>query len=150
MQSRYKLADVENLKSELELLPEVERESREVSLKDAMKVLLPVLKDMRQRRGYTNEQLLQVLRDKGIHIARSSLKDYLRGGRRPRSNARRDGAKATTRPAPGQSEAATKATIETGAPTKDGAAAPPVKPAGPPVLPPPSAPRSALPPRTAS
>jgi hypothetical protein len=70
--SRYKLADVENPKNELELLPEVEPESREVTLKETMKVLAPVLKEMRQRRGYTNDQLLEVLRAKGIDIAARS------------------------------------------------------------------------------
>jgi hypothetical protein len=88
MRSRYKLADVENLKSELDLAPEVDRESREVGLKDAMKLLLPVLKDMRQHRGYTLDQLLTMLHEKGIQIAKSSLKDYLRSSRR----GKRDGA----------------------------------------------------------
>jgi hypothetical protein len=95
MQSRYKLADVENLKNELELLPEVEPESREVTLKDAMRVLAPVLKEMRQRRGYTNDQLLEVIRAKGIIIAKSSLKNYLRAGRRPRSGGTRGDAQAS-------------------------------------------------------
>ena len=94
MRTRFKLADVEILKSELEMLPEMEPESRQVGLKDAMKVLIPVLKDMRRRRKYTNEKLLEVLEAKGIHIAESSLNHYLRGGRRARASTR--GAKKTT------------------------------------------------------
>ena len=41
----YKVADIENLKSELELLPETAPETRQSGLRDAMKVLAPVLRE---------------------------------------------------------------------------------------------------------
>ena len=83
MHARYKVSDVEALKNELQLFPATERESRQVGLKDAMKVLAPVLRDMRDRRGYTSDQLLALLREKGIRISKSSLADHLRTKRRP-------------------------------------------------------------------
>lgn len=156
MPSRYKLADVENLKKELELLPEIEAESRQVSLKDAMKTLAPVLRQMRQRRGYTNDQLLQVLRSKGITIAKSSLKDYLKAGRKPRVSEPSADTRASRGPAASRGEANTApngtAVRNEPAPASAG---PPAAPAGAPEasLPPPPSTRAAAPapaPRTAA
>lgn len=48
----------------------------------------PVLREMRERRGYTNDQLLAVLREKGVEIGKSTLNDYLRTKRRPATSPR--------------------------------------------------------------
>jgi hypothetical protein len=107
MHNRYKMADIENLKNELELLPETERESRQIGLRDAMRVLLPVLREMRERRGYTNDRLLTVLRERGINIGKSTLNDYLRTKRRPGASIRGAGEKGTSEPPPGPDAAET-------------------------------------------
>jgi hypothetical protein len=102
MHNRYKVADIDNLKNELELLPETERENRQIGLKDAMKVLGPVLREMRERRGYTNDQLLGVLRERGINIGKSTLNEYLRTKRRAATSGRGTGECATSPLASGQ------------------------------------------------
>ena len=78
MQVRYRLIDVENAKKEFELLPEIDDENREVGLKQALRLMMPALRELRDKRGYSNDRLLALLREKGFQIGRSTLKVYLR------------------------------------------------------------------------
>jgi hypothetical protein len=117
--NRYKVADIENLKNELELLPEADRESRQIGLKDVMKVLGPVLREMRDRRGYTNERLLAILREKGVEIGKSTLNDYLRTKRRPAVSPRPVDDKSAGGPAQGQ-ELASAAPTPSASPSDKG------------------------------
>jgi len=84
MPARYRLIDVENTKKDLATLPDMDKESREISQKDALRMMAPVLRELRERRGYSNERLVDLLRERGYAIGQSTLRVYLRPPRRQR------------------------------------------------------------------
>jgi hypothetical protein len=81
MPAKYTLATVQAIKQDLDALPDIDREYREVSLQKTIQALAPSLRKLRAR-GYTTERMIEILKERGIHISDTTLSQYLRSRRR--------------------------------------------------------------------
>src|SRR4051794_34337092 len=88
MRSRFTLTLIDTARANLDSLPEADKDTREVSLREAIRALTPTLRKL-ERRGYSSQKLVKLLAEQNIHVSLSSLKDYL-------------GDKASKRPGRGQ------------------------------------------------
>ena len=77
---------VEQISAKLKELPAVENKNRPVSKQEAIKLLARDIKAM-QARGYTLEQVSELLKQLGVSLATPTLRSYLRrsgGGTSPK------------------------------------------------------------------
>ena len=77
---------VEQISAKLKELPAVENKKRQVSKQEAIKLLARDIKAM-QARGYTLEQVSDLLKQLGVSLATPTLRSYLRrsgGGTSPK------------------------------------------------------------------
>ena len=88
MPTRFSIATVEAVKQDLDTLPEIERELREVGLQDAIRALAPSIRRLRAR-GHKNARILELLKERGIEISSTTLKQYL-GDKKSRNTTKRD------------------------------------------------------------
>ena len=80
------LEQVEQISAKLKELPAVENKKRPVSKQEAIKLLARDIKAM-QARGYTLEQVSELLKQLGVSLATPTLRSYLRrsgGGTSPK------------------------------------------------------------------
>jgi hypothetical protein len=102
MPTRFSLAQVEAAKATLEALPAADKDTRQVGLQDAIKTLAPVIRKLGSR-GYSRPKILELLKEQGIAVSGSSLKQYL-GEKRAKTGkpAGQNGDKSTdtSKPAP--------------------------------------------------
>ena len=80
------LEQVEQISAKLKELPAVENKKRPVSKQEAIKLLARDIKAM-QARGYTLEQVSDLLKQLGVSLATPTLRSYLRrsgGGTSPK------------------------------------------------------------------
>jgi hypothetical protein len=77
MQVRLSLAAIETAKENLEALPPAARETREVGLREAIRVLTPTIRKL-IRRGYTRAKVVALLQEQGMTLSMSTLKQYFR------------------------------------------------------------------------
>ena len=76
MRSRFTLTLIDTARANLDSLPEADKDTREVSLREAIRALTPTLRKL-ERRGYSRQKLVELLAEQYIHVSLSSLKDYL-------------------------------------------------------------------------
>jgi hypothetical protein len=76
MPSRFTLTLIDTARANLDSLPEADKDTREVSLREAIRALTPTLRKL-ERRGYSRQKLVELLTEQNIHISLSSLKGYL-------------------------------------------------------------------------
>lgn len=77
---------VEQIRAKMKELPPVENKKRTVSKQEAIKLLAKDIKAM-QARGYTLEQVSELLKQLGVSLATPTLRSYLRrsgGGTSPK------------------------------------------------------------------
>ena len=77
---------VEQISAKMKELPAVENKKRPVSKQEAIKLLARDIKAM-QARGYTLEQVSELLKQLGVSLATPTLRSYLRrsgGGTSPK------------------------------------------------------------------
>ena len=77
---------VEQISAKMKELPAVENKKRQVSKQEAIKLLAKDIKAM-QARGYTLEQVSDLLKQLGVSLATPTLRSYLRrsgGGTSPK------------------------------------------------------------------
>ncbi len=80
------LEQVEQISVKMKALPAVENKKRPVSKQEAIKLLAKDIKAM-QARGYTLEQVSELLKQLGVSLATPTLRSYLRrsgGGTSPK------------------------------------------------------------------
>src|SRR4051794_10862012 len=77
MAPRFSLAQVETGKENLDALPPADKDTREVGLRDAIRMLAPTLRKL-EAKGYSQPKIVDLLREQGITISLSTLKEYLR------------------------------------------------------------------------
>jgi hypothetical protein len=80
------LEQVEQISVKMKALPAVENKKRPVSKQEAIKLLARDIKAM-QARGYTLEQVSELLKQLGVSLATPTLRSYLRrsgGGTSPK------------------------------------------------------------------
>ncbi len=87
MPARFSIATVEAVKQDLDTLPEIERELREVGLQDAIRALAPSIRKLRAR-GYKSARILELLKERGVEISGTTLKQYL-GEKKSRNTTKR-------------------------------------------------------------
>jgi hypothetical protein len=84
MPSRFTLTMIDTARGNLDALPEADNNTREVSLRQAIRALTPTLRKL-ERKGYSRQKLVELLAEQNIHISLSSLKGYLgdKGTKKP-------------------------------------------------------------------
>ena len=84
MQARFSLAAIETAKENLDALPPAAKETREVGLREAIRTLSPTIRKL-VRRGYSRAKIVDLLKEQGLTVSVSTLKQYFREGvTRPR------------------------------------------------------------------
>ena len=76
MPIRFSLAQVETTKQNLDALPAADKSTRQVGLKDAIRALAPTLRKLHAK-GYSREKIVELLREQGIPVGKSSLHQFL-------------------------------------------------------------------------
>jgi hypothetical protein len=112
-----KLEQVNAAKEVLEALPSPPKESRLLSIKEAVQVLTPTVRKLFQR-GHSREEVLALLREQGIECSEWMLKTVFRAAN-PKAPKKAGAASATPSP-----EAPSSAVARTGGARTDGATAP--------------------------
>jgi hypothetical protein len=82
MRTRFSIGMVEAVKQDLDALPELDRELREIGLQDVIRTLGPSIRKLRAR-GYKTPRILELLKERGIDISSATLKNYLGEKRSP-------------------------------------------------------------------
>jgi hypothetical protein len=77
MAHKFSLAAIETAKQNLDAMPAAARETREVTLKEAIKTLSPTIRKL-LRRGYSRPRVVDLLREQGVPVSLSTLKQYFR------------------------------------------------------------------------
>jgi hypothetical protein len=77
MPVRLSLAAVETAKENLDALPPAARETREVGLRETIRVLSPTIRKL-IRKGYTRVRIVALLQEQGVTLSLSTLKQYFR------------------------------------------------------------------------
>jgi hypothetical protein len=77
MANKFSLAAIETAKQNLDAMPAAAKETREVTLKEAIKTLSPTIRKL-LRRGYTRAKVVELLREQGVPVSLSTLKQYFR------------------------------------------------------------------------
>lgn len=80
---RYKVAQITALKQKLSELPAVDDSRREVSKREAIKLIADDVRKLRKR-GYSMESIANILADNGLQISMQTLKSYVAKSRRTR------------------------------------------------------------------
>ena len=73
-------AKIESIAAKLDQLPALEKKDREHSKQEAVRLLAKHIASLKKR-GYTLEQVSEILRGEGLPIAAPTLKSYLQRGR---------------------------------------------------------------------
>lgn len=85
-QARYSMSKIEDIRKELELLPEVEPGQRSISKQASVQALLGEIRSL-AKRGYSLERISTLLGDRGLEVSAQVLRVYLRkskkGGKKP-------------------------------------------------------------------
>ena len=77
MAHKFSLAAIETAKQNLDAMPAAARETREVNLKEAIKTLSPTIRKL-LRRGHSRAKVVELLREQGVPVSLSTLKQYFR------------------------------------------------------------------------
>jgi hypothetical protein len=77
MAHKFSLAAIETAKQNLDAMPAAARETREVTLKEAVKTLSPTIRKL-LRRGYSRAKVVELLREQRVPVSLSTLKQYFR------------------------------------------------------------------------
>ena len=78
----YTTERLETISGNLNELPNIERQQRRHNKKEAIKLLARDIASLR-RRGYTLEQIAEILRGEGLEITERTLRNYLQQMKRP-------------------------------------------------------------------
>ena len=77
MAHKFSLAAIETAKENLEAMPAAAKETRQVTLKEAIKTLSPTIRKL-LRRGYSRAKVVELLREQRVPVSLSTLKQYFR------------------------------------------------------------------------
>jgi hypothetical protein len=77
MAHKFSLAAIETAKENLEAMPAAAKETRQMTLKEAIKTLSPTIRKL-LRRGYSRTKVVELLREQGVPVSLSTLKQYFR------------------------------------------------------------------------
>jgi hypothetical protein len=77
MAIKLSLAHVEIARETLEALPAAARETRQVRLREAVKLLSPTIRKL-LRKGYSRSKVVELLAEHGVKVSVSTFKQYFR------------------------------------------------------------------------
>ncbi len=72
----YTIDKIESIAAKFRELPEIQNKEREVSKQEAVKMLSKEIVSL-QKRGYSIEQIAEMMRGEGLDIATPTLKNYI-------------------------------------------------------------------------
>lgn len=73
---KFKVEKIQEVAGKLDALPRIEKAPTELSKQDTIKALAKNIESL-QKRGYTLQQVGDILRAEGINVANTTLKSYL-------------------------------------------------------------------------
>jgi hypothetical protein len=76
MRSRFTLTLIDPARANFDSPPEPDKDTREVSLRNAIWPLTPTFRKLKRRR-YSRQKLVELLAEQNTHVTLPSLRDYL-------------------------------------------------------------------------
>ena len=73
---KFNIEKIQAVAKKLDAMPRVEKAPKELSKQETIKALAKNIESM-QKKGYTLEQIGEILRAEGIEVANTTLKSYL-------------------------------------------------------------------------
>jgi hypothetical protein len=74
---KFSVAAIDNVKEILKALPPAPRETKEVSLREAIEELTPTIRGLLAK-GYSRQQIVDLIQEQGVGCSLTSLKAYFR------------------------------------------------------------------------
>lgn len=74
---KFSVATIDNAKENLRALPPAPRDTKEVSLREAIEELAPTIRGLLGK-GYSREQIVDLIQEQGVGCSLSALKTYFR------------------------------------------------------------------------
>ena len=74
---KFSVAAIDNVKEILKALPPAPRETKEVSLREAIEQLAPAIRGLLAK-GYSRQQVVDLIQEQGVGCSLTSLKAYFR------------------------------------------------------------------------
>jgi hypothetical protein len=74
---KFSVAAIDNVKEILKALPPAPRETKEVSLREAIEELAPTIRGLLSK-GYSRQQIVDLIQEQGVGCSLTSLKAYFR------------------------------------------------------------------------
>jgi hypothetical protein len=74
---KFSVAAIDNVKEILKALPPAPRETKEVSLREAIEELAPTIRGLLAK-GYSRQQVVDLIQEQGVGCSLTSLKAYFR------------------------------------------------------------------------
>ena len=74
---KFSVAAIDNVKEILKALPPAPRETKEVSLREAIEELAPAIRGLLAK-GYSRQQVVDLIQEQGVGCSLTSLKAYFR------------------------------------------------------------------------
>jgi len=98
---RYTTEQIEQIAEKLRALPAVEKPRKQMSKQEAIKALSKEIIAL-QKRGYTLEQVAEILRSEGVEITTATLRNYMQRAKDKTTGKirRKDKRNTQTHPAP--------------------------------------------------
>jgi hypothetical protein len=83
---KFSVAAIDNVKEILKALPPAPRETKEVSLREAIEELAPAIRGLLAK-GYSRQQVVDLIQEQGVGCSLTSLKAYFRTPAKTKSEA---------------------------------------------------------------
>ena len=83
---KFNVDKIQAVAKKLDAMPRIEKAAKELSKQDTIKALSKHIESM-QKRGYSLEQIGDILRAEGIEVANTTLKSYLLKAKPPSKKA---------------------------------------------------------------
>ena len=83
---KFNVEKIQEVAKKLDAMPRIEKAQKELSKQETVKALAKNIESL-QKRGYTLEQIGEILRSEGIEVATTTLKSYLLKAKPPAKKA---------------------------------------------------------------
>jgi hypothetical protein len=77
MPVKFSVAAIETAKHNLDALPSAAKETRQVTLREAIRTLSPTIRRL-MKKGYSRSAIVDLLKEQGMTVSMSTLKQYFR------------------------------------------------------------------------
>lgn len=86
---KFNIEKIQAVAKKLDAMPRVEKAAKELSKQETIKALVKNIESM-QKKGYSLDQIGEILRAEGIEVANTTLKSYLLKAKPPAKKAEKN------------------------------------------------------------